>query len=114
MAVYQLTRIQCPLSSFIGYFSRRSPGTTSRTAAPLQQCEPRLIGESQPGSWPIHMPLATSAITVHPTEQWVQTFLWVVTLAPAGGGGPASAVRTPESGSVPSAVRAPAARPERR
>src|SRR2546425_5057779 len=47
-----------PLTSFIGYFKRRSPCTSSRTEAPLAQCEPRLIGESQPGSWPIHTPFA--------------------------------------------------------
>ena len=32
------------------------------------------MGESQPGSWPIQTPFATSAITVQPTEQCVQTF----------------------------------------
>ena len=33
-------------------------------------------------------------MTVQPTEQWVQTFLRIVTVAPGGGGGPASALRT--------------------
>ena len=37
-------------------------------------------------------------MTEQPTEQWVQTFLRVVTVAPAGGGGPASALRTAPSG----------------
>src|SRR5712675_3718016 len=101
-------RVHSPLTSFIGYFSRRSPCTSSRTEAPLAQCEPRLIGESQPGSWPIHTPLATSPMTVHPTEQCVQTFLRVVTVAPGGGGGPASALRMLASGSVPRAASAPA------
>ena len=50
------TRVHWPLTSFIGYFRRRSPGTSSRTEAPLAQCEPRLIGESQLGSWPTHTP----------------------------------------------------------
>src|SRR6185312_9613764 len=90
-----------------GYFRRRSPITSSRTEAPLAQCEPRLIGESQLGSWPIHTPLETSALTV-------QTFLRMVTVAPLTGGGPASALRMPASGSAPSAVRPPATRPERR
>src|SRR4051794_19883344 len=108
------TRDHWPLASFIGYFRRRSPDTSSRTDAPLAQCEPRLIGESQLGSWPIQTPLATSAITVQPTEQCVQMFLRMVTCAPAGGGGPASALRTLVSGSAPSVARPPAARPERR
>src|SRR5262249_15203627 len=110
----QLTRVHWPLTSFIGYFRRRSPCTSSRTAAPLAHCEPRLIGESQPGSWPTHTPFAPSAATVQPTEQCVQIFLRMVTCAPAGGGGPASALRTLVSGSAPSVARPPATRPERR
>src|SRR6266851_5367651 len=113
MAWSQDNRVHWPLTSFIGYFRRRSPCTSSRTAAPLAQCEPRLIGLSQLGSWPIHTPFATSAITEQPTEQWVQIFLRVVTVAPAGGGGPASALRTPPSDKFPSAASAPAVRPER-
>src|SRR5881394_3292874 len=109
-----LTRIHSPLTSFIGYLSRRSPDTSSRTAAPLAQCEPRLIGLSQLGSWPIQTPFATSAVTVQPTAQWVQTLLRVSSLAPWAGGGPALALRTPPSGNVPSAARPPAATPERR
>src|SRR5260370_1097976 len=91
----QLTRVHWPLTSFIGYFRRRSPCTSSRTEAPLAQCEPRLIGESQPGSWPIHTPFATSATTVQPTEQCVQMFLRMVTCAPAGGGAAAAATVAP-------------------
>src|SRR6185437_852956 len=102
------------LTSFIGYFSRRSPITSSRTEAPLAQCEPRLIGDSQLGSWPIQTPFDTSAVTVQPTEQWVQTFLRIVTGAPLAGGGPAFAFRTVASGSAPSMARPPAARPDRR
>jgi hypothetical protein len=45
---------------------------------------------------------------VQPTEQWVQMFLRMVTCAPAGGGGPASALRTLASGSAPSVAVEPA------
>src|SRR5579864_236255 len=107
-------RVHCPLASLSGYLSRRSLCTSSRTEAPLAQCEPRLNGLSQLGSWPIHTPFETSAVTVQPTEQWVQMLLRTVTCAPAAGGGPASALRTEPSESAPSVARLPAARPERR
>src|SRR6185369_7812825 len=102
-----------PLTSFIGYFSRRSPCTSSRTEAPLAQCEPRLIGLSQAGSWPTQTPLCTSAITVQPTEQCVQMFFLISVGAPTIFG-PACALRTDPSGINPNAAPAPAARPERR
>src|SRR4029077_7901111 len=98
IALSQEIRVHWPLTSLSGYLSRRSPCTNSRTAAPLAQCEPRLIGLSQLGSWPIHTPFCTSAVTVQPTEQWVQMFLRVSTGAPGLGGGPASALRTPPRG----------------
>ncbi len=98
----------------MGYLSRRSPETSSRTEAPLAQCEPRLIGLSQLGSWPIQTPFATSAVTVQPTEQCVQMLLRRITSAPGAGGGPASALRTLPRGSAPSAASPPAVRPERR
>src|SRR5262249_55099261 len=110
----QLTRVHWPFTSFIGYFRRRSPCTSSRTEAPLAQCEPRLSGESHPGSWPIHTPFATSATTAQPTEHCVQMFLRMVPCARAGGGGRASALRTLVSGNAPTAARPPATRPERR
>ena len=44
MAWSHLMRVHWPFTSFIGYFRRRSPMTSSRTEAPLAQCEPRLIG----------------------------------------------------------------------
>src|SRR5690348_18217411 len=109
MAWSHLMRVHWPLASFIGYFKRRSLCTSSRTEAPLAQCEPRLIGLSQLGSWPIHTPFATSAVTVQPTAQWVQTLLRRTAVAPEGGGGPASAFRTVVSGSVPRAASPPAA-----
>src|SRR6185369_10666255 len=102
-----------PLTSFIGYFSRRSPCTSSRTEAPLAQCEPRLIGLSQAGSWPTQTPFCTSAITVQPTEQCVQMFFLISVGAPTIFG-PACALRTDPSGINPSAAPAPAVRPDRR
>src|SRR6267378_6062682 len=107
-------RTHFPSTSFVGYLSRRSPPTSSRTDAPLEQCDPRLIGLSQLGSWPSQSPFCTSAVTVQPTEQWVQMLLRVSTPIPGRGGGPAWALRTVPSDSVPSAPRAPAAMPDRR
>src|SRR5436309_10991916 len=107
MAWSQLMRVHWPLTSFIGYLRRRSLCTSSRTEAPLAQCEPRLIGDSQLGSWPIHTPFDTSAVTVQPTAQCVQTLFLISTAAPGAGGGPAFAWRTPPSGSAPSVARPP-------
>ncbi len=81
IACSQLMRFHSPPSFFIGYFKRRSPWACSRTAAPFAQCAPRLNGLSQPGSWPVQTPLLTSAMTVQPTEQCVQTDL-IVSTAP--------------------------------
>src|SRR5437763_15979678 len=100
-------RVHWPSASFIGYFSRRSPLTSSRTEAPLAQCEPRLIGESQLGSCPIQTPFSTSAVTVHPTEQCVQTLLRTVAPEVSGPAAAASALRTPPSGNVLSAASPP-------
>src|SRR3954452_6090238 len=102
-----------PSTSFIGYFRRRSPCTSSRTEAPLAQCEPRLSGLSQAGSWPSQTPFCTSAITVQPTEQCVQMFFFISVGAPTIFG-PACALRTEPSGIKPKAAPAPAAKPERR
>src|SRR4029079_8708220 len=111
IACSQDTRDHWPLLSFIGYLRRRSPETSSRTEAPLAQCEPRLIGESQLGSWPTQTPFTTSAVTVQPTEQCVQMFFRMVapdvTMVPA-----ASALRTPVSGSAPRAASPLAVRPD--
>src|SRR3981081_1751039 len=106
-------RVPSPLTSFIGYLRRRSPCTGSRTEAPLAQCEPRLIGLSQAGSWPTQTPFCTSAITVQPTEQWVQMFFLISVGAPMIFG-PACALRTDPSGIKPSAAPAPTVRPDRR
>jgi hypothetical protein len=67
----------------MGYFSRRSLCTSSRTLAPLAQCEPRLIGLSQDGSWPVHTPFCTSAVTVQPTAQCVQ-MLFLISIGTPG------------------------------
>src|SRR6185503_303687 len=80
---------------------------------PLAQCEPRLIGLSQAGSWPTQTPFCTSAITVQPTEQCVQMFFLISVGAPTIFG-PACALRTEPSGINPIAAPAPATRPERR
>ena len=71
----QLMRWYLPFTSFIGYFSRceSSVMPCSRTAAPFAQCEPRLIGESNTGSWPTQTPFRTTASMAQPTEQCVQT-----------------------------------------
>jgi hypothetical protein len=112
MATSHDTRCHCPPVSFIGYFRRRSPPTISRTAAPLAQCEPRLIGESQLGSWPTQTPFTTSAVTVQPTEQCVQMLLRMV--APATLGPAASAFRTVASGNAPMVARPVATSPDLR
>ena len=52
-------------------------------AAPLAQWVPRLIGLSHAGCWRVHTPFSTSAMTVQPTEQCVQTFFRTSTAAPA-------------------------------
>ena len=49
----------------------------------MEQWDPRLIGLSQLGSCPIQTPFCTSAVTVQPTEQWVQMLLRVSTGTPA-------------------------------
>src|SRR6516225_5523506 len=104
--------VHWPPASFIGYFRRRSPLTSSRTEAPLAQCEPRLSGESQLGSWPTHTPFTTSAVTVQPTEQWVQMFLRITEPTVSGPATAASALWTVPSGIVPSTARLPAPIPE--
>src|SRR6478609_7522621 len=62
-----------PLTSFIGVFNRWSPWPCSRIDAPFAQCAPRLIGESNTGSWRTHTPFSTTASMEHPTEQCVHT-----------------------------------------
>src|SRR5690606_6105073 len=107
----QLTFCHLPSTSLTGVLRRRSPCACSRTEAPLAQWAPRLKGLSQPGSCPVQTPSCTSAITVQPTEQCVQTVFFSSTL-PAPGAA-ASAFRTRPNDSVEAAARPPAVRPER-
>ena len=93
-------RSYLPLTSFIGYFSRNSPWPCSRTAAPLAQCAPRLIGESNTGSWRTHTPFSTTASIAQPTEQWLHTVRLTSILPwpmPAGRPSAARAFRTSDS-----------------
>src|SRR5260370_29463187 len=99
--------VHFPSTSFVGYLRRRSPLTSSRTDAPLEQCDPRLIGLSQLGSWPSQTPFCTSAVTVQPTEQCVQMLLRVSTGIPGFGGGPAFPVPPPPTGRRPLPGKAP-------
>src|SRR3712207_2151450 len=84
-------------------------------AAPLAQWVPRLMGLSQDGSWPIQTPFCTSAVTVQPTEQWVQMFFLIVIGAPGVGCpmAPSAALTEPRR-SEPMAARPPTVRPDRR
>ncbi len=111
IASSQETRTHLPSTSLVGYFNRRSPCACSRTAAPLAQWAPRLNGLSQPGSCPTQTPLATSASTVQPTEQWVQTDL-IVSTAPSIADCALALVTVPPT--APTAARPPMARPEPR
>src|SRR6478672_2402782 len=79
----QLARFHFPSTSFIGYLRRCSPCPCSRIEAPLAQCAPRLIGESNTGSWRIHTPFCTTASIAQPTEQCVQTVRFTSILPPA-------------------------------
>ena len=55
-----------------------------------------LIGESKAASWRTQTPLATTASTEHPTEQWLQTvcLISVLTGASATGSVPSSPMYT--------------------
>src|SRR5262245_38215823 len=72
------------------------------------------MGESQLGSWPTHTPFTTSAVTVQPTEQWVQMFLRITAPMLSGPVTAASALRTVPSGIVPRTARLAAPITERR
>src|SRR3954468_18053057 len=73
IACSHVMRLYLPPSSFMGYFRRCefSVIPCSRTEAPLAQCAPMLIGESNTGSWRTHTPSVTTASIAQPTEQCV-------------------------------------------
>jgi hypothetical protein len=83
----------------------------SRTEAPLAQCAPRLIGESNTGSWRIHTPFCTTASIAHPTEQCVHT-VRLTSILPASSFF-ASASPIMLKGSCDTTAPAPTVRPER-
>src|SRR6478752_8873487 len=95
IACSQLIFWYLPLTSFIGDFSRCSPWPCSRTDAPLAQCAPRLIGESNTGSWRTQMPFSTTASMAQPTEQCEHTVRRTTSdLSAAAAGSAASAFFT--------------------
>ncbi len=110
----QPMRWYLPSTSFIGYFRRNSPCPCSRSAAPLAQCAPRLIGESNTGSWRSHTPFSTTASTAQPTEQWPQTVRRTCTLAAAAAAGASAACALRISVNCDAARPTPTPRPERR
>src|SRR6185295_144028 len=71
----QLIFCHLPPESFIGYLRRCESWAMpcSRIDAPLAQCAPRLMGESNTGSCRIQTPSCTTASMAQPTEQCVQT-----------------------------------------
>src|SRR3954463_10026470 len=81
-ATSQETFFHLPPSSFIGVLRRCESWVTpcSRIDAPLAQCAPRLIGESNTGSWRTQTPFSTTASIAQPTEQCVQTVRLISTL----------------------------------
>src|SRR3979490_669933 len=103
-----------PFTSFIGYFRRRESCVMpwSRTAAPCAECEPRLIGESNPGSWPTHTPFCTTASTAQPTEQCVQT-VRLISILPWPGIASACALPIMLNGNCAAKAPAPSVTPER-
>jgi hypothetical protein len=84
-------------------------------AAPLAQCAPRLIGESNTGSWRTHTPFSTTASMAQPTEQWVQT-VRLTSMRPSPMAGPllSAALAFFTSASEDAAMPTPTPRPERR
>src|SRR5690349_19515205 len=102
-----------PPTSFIGVFSRCESWCMpcSRIEAPLAQCAPRLIGESNTGSCRIQTPFCTTASMEQPTEQCVQTVRFVSVFPAASSF--ASARSTILNGSCDATAPAPSAIPER-
>src|SRR5215475_11684457 len=111
----QESRWYLPFTSFIGYFRRCECSVIpcSRTDAPFAQCDPRLIGESNTGSWRTHTPFSTTASIAQPTEQCVQTVRLTSTLPSAICFSCASALPMRLKGSWLANAPAPAATPLR-
>src|SRR3954468_1331610 len=84
-------------------------------AAPLAQCAPRLIGESNTGSWRTHTPFSTTASIAQPTEQWLHTVRRTSILPwPTAASRPSAARAFFTSASCVAAMPTPTPRPERR
>src|SRR5688572_10744709 len=113
-AVSQEIFCHLPPASFIGVFRRCESCVMpcSRMEAPFAQCAPRLIGESNTGSWRIHTPFCTTASIEQPTEQCVQIVRLTSSLPPAASCA-ASALSTMLKGSWLATAPAPSATPER-
>src|SRR5260221_9465754 len=109
----QLSFCHLPPSSFIGYLRRCESCVMpcSRTEAPLAQCAPRLIGESNTGSCRIQTPSCTTASMAQPTEQCVHT-VRLTSILPLVCS-TASAVPIIENGSCAATAPAPTVTPER-
>src|SRR5512144_1892587 len=106
-------RFHLPPSSFIGYLRRCESCVMpcSRIEAPLAQCAPRLIGESNTGSCRIQTPSCTTASMAQPTEQCVQTVRLTSILPAASSFACASPIML--NGSCAATTPAPAVNPER-
>src|SRR5687768_10590402 len=111
-AVSQEIFCHLPPASFIGYLRRCESCVMpcSRIEAPFAQCAPRLIGESNTGSWRTHTPFSTTAPMAQPTEQRVHTVRLTSTFFDASC---ASAVPIMLYGSCEAPAPAPTVRPER-
>src|SRR5436190_12660536 len=109
-------RCHLPPESFIGYFRRCDSCVMpcSRTEAPLAQCAPKLMGESNTGSCRTHTPFCTTASIAQPTEQCVHIVRLTST---PGAASAACALPMTLKGNcdaiADTAAPAPTARPER-
>src|SRR4051812_37610545 len=109
----QEMRTHFPSCSFMGVFRRceSCEMPCSRIEAPFAQCAPRLIGESNTGSWRTHTPFSTTASMAQPTEQCVQTVRLTSTFF--SGSPAASALPITLYGSCEATAATPALTPER-
>jgi hypothetical protein len=82
--------------------------------APLAQWAPRLMGESNTGSWRTHTPFSTMASVAQPTEQWVQTVRLTSILPVPSMEPPASGLGLFDQRQLRGGQPTPTPRPERR